>query len=127
MQYEPEFESVVNPGDYGFKIVRATETATKLGKPCLKLTVSVFDGKGNKSTINLINLLSFSFGLRKIAKATGLVKQYEDKSLEAHDFELKEGHCSVDIEESEQYGRKNIIVSWHPKTENDIVDNDVPF
>jgi hypothetical protein len=132
-------------GEYDFEVKTAEETTSKTsGAEMVKLTLSVFNAAGAKTSVfdYLVSSEKAIFKIRQFAAAVGLLEEYEAGELDALDMEGLGGKLKLKVESSELYGDKNSVVSYiaAPVTAGSIakktafvqkrvsgLDDDIPF
>ena len=123
MRFNPKSEAelaaggLFPAGTYDFEVKSAEETTSKSsGAEMVKLTLSVFNEAGAKTSVfdYLVSSEKAIFKIRQFAAAVGLLEEYEAGELDALDMEGRGGKLKLKVESNEQYGDKNAVVSYLP-------------
>jgi len=116
MKFNPKDadQKLIPDGDYDAVIVNAEETKSQAGNDMLKLTVRVY-AKGEESLVfDRIVFPSFTWKLKTIAQALGMMPAFESGSLETR--ELIERNIKVSVktrkDETGKYGDQNVIARY---------------
>ena len=129
--YQPRTESeiaamsLLPEGDYPFMITKTSDAPSKkTGKPMLTLSLLCYmtDGRSREVIDYIVPGTAYADKkLFELCKATGLLAKYQSQSLQALDFEGKEGWAKISIEKgqkkenSDQYFADKNKVGWYLK------------
>ena len=101
-------------GEYDFEVVDASEFVSKAGNEMIALKLNVVDQFDDKTTVfdYLVSTEKALFKIHQFAGATGLMEQYKNGGLTAHDCIGKTGRCKIVITKSEGYADKNSVAEY---------------
>lgn len=142
---EEELTDLLEEGDGNFEVISAEAQTSKNGNAMIKLSLKVWDKKGDQKFVYDYLILNGSkFSMRKIkhfCDSCGMEEFYNAGKFSAGDCTARSGKCVIGIEKSTgQYPDKNIIKSYtnnnnsstqaaHNKRSTDAqdFDDDIPF
>lgn len=140
-QIKKESNFLLEPGDYDFEVLVATEEVSDNGNPMLKLKLGVWRQDGKQQWVFDYLLESFPSKLRHFCDSVGLLSKYESGSLAAHDCNGRSGKCKIEIKKDKkgQYPDKNQVKDYISRPARPLVqkaeqaqseaksDDDIPF
>lgn len=128
--------SLVQPGDYPFKVKFAEAKTSQAGNAQIKLVITLLvDGRERNVFDYLMTIESMLFKLRHFCYAVGLDVAYEQGTLRPEDCVNRTGTCTIGIKEDKtgKYPPANVVLDYL-KAENiqhkaavEIFDQDIPF
>lgn len=97
-------------GTYDFEVLSAIDAVSNAGNDMIALELSVFNKEGERRTIKDWLLDEMAAKLRHAVEACGLVREYENGSLDAGDFIGKSGKVVLSIQPPKDgYSAKNNV------------------
>jgi len=124
MRFTPKTEqelqemALVEPGEYSFQVIEATDQVAKSGNEMIKLKMKIWDNMGRERLIFDYVLEAMAFKLRHFADATGLLDKYEAGELRASDCPGRAGKLELGMEEGKpnpnggMYAPKNTVKDY---------------
>ena len=135
---EEEVLNLLPEGEYDFVVQAAEDKVSQKGNDMIKLTLGIWDKKGQEHTV--FDYLAMMFKIKHFADATGLESLYQSGGYDASDCLGKSGKCKVLQEEGKgAFPPKNIVKDYiksdgshisipaqnkEPSFDN---ENDIPF
>lgn len=109
-------ESLLEPGEYPFRVIDAVDATSKNGNEMIKLKLEVFGKNGDTAHVFDYLLEKMAFKLRHFAESAGMLDKYERGEFSAMDCMEKQGYVSLDIEPaSNGYSAKNAVKDYANK------------
>lgn len=137
--------NLMEDGIYDFEVVRSTKRISKQGNLMAELNINVWDKQGKQHLI--FDYLVFStipLNIKKVkhfCDATGLIEEYKKGEI-PEDLERLSGKVHIGIREPKPnpsggfYPKTNTVIDYVankenkstvPTTDNEIVDDEIPF
>lgn len=141
MRFAPKTEqelqvmTLLEPGAYQFQVSTATNERSKSGNEMIKLTLNIWDKKGNAHFIYDYLLEAMATKLRHFCESTGLIDKYEIGEINPIDCMNRQGYVDLIIQEGkiknngERYPNRNVVKDYIKKsdTQSDDLNDDIPF
>lgn len=87
--------SLYENGEYDFEVLDTSDKASSSGADMITLKLNVFDNEGRGKIIFDYLTESMGWKLRHAADACGLLNEYEQGNLAAHDFASRTGKVKI--------------------------------
>jgi len=99
-------------GDYDFQVKSAEEKESSSGNDMFALEVWIFDSDGNRKMLfdYLVNAEKSAWKIRHFAASCGLLRSYENGTLEEGEMIDRVGRCTIGTQAAKDgYPAKNVI------------------
>jgi hypothetical protein len=134
---EIQMEGLIDPGQYSYQVIEATDEKSKSGNDMIKLKLRVWDANGKERLIFDYLLEAMAFKLRHFCEGLGLLESYNSGTLSSASCEGKCGHLELMIQKDKtgQYAPKNAVKDYIVKDKSDseakvaegFIEDDLPF
>lgn len=122
MRFTPKSEAELSSdalwpvAEYDFEVSSAEEAQSKAGNDMVKLTLYVFNDKGDKRTVfdYLVSSEKAIFKVRQFAASVGLLAEYEAGELNAYDMQGRTGRLRLGWKEDPGYQAQNTVSFYLP-------------
>jgi len=114
MQYNPKDAITVWPaGEYEGVLTSCEETVSKKGNPMLKIVWTIFNQAGRSRKVDdyIVNPGTL-YKLKKVAKALGKLREFEEASFQLQDYLDCHLILDVGIEQHPGFDEKNVVGSY---------------
>lgn len=123
---------VLPSGEYNFTVKQAKEKLSKKNNEMLELLLSIKDDTGHETIVYDYLLEAFKYKLKNFCASTGLDEKYKSGELSEEDVINKEGRVKLKIEESDEYGDRNVVEDYvnsekTTKSDENGFDEELPF
>jgi hypothetical protein len=102
-------------GEYDFLIYAAEETTSKAGNDMLKLTLHIFNKRGEKQTTfdYILSSQTGAWKARHLMEAIGMVREYDRGEIDPIKIEGKPGRCKLQlVPAKDQFPAKNAVADY---------------
>lgn len=118
---ENQTRNIVEPGEYDFEVIQATDTVSKEKKnEMIRLLLKVYTKEGETTVFDyLVATEKGYWKIKQFCQAVGLLAKYEAKELNSYDCVNKTGRLELGISKDKNnlYSDQNSVKRYIPEDE----------